>query len=267
MDVRRLFPSLNRSEEAREAAVHQALISDVIRCLEQRAVPVGHLFADQRRRLVRSSAPRRSWLTVLAKNGFPCRMEDEGPSRIDPVLDLIEIGQFADADREQLLKLALWLAPNMRSCRKDDTEMVDRGPLAWAPVRLETENVEFDTCCLGTTVETHGMWKVIHKDSLTQIEREGRLMGIINQCRYRLLEAKCVIRQILIEYLCDYIPEGIAYVEKHEGKRGFGSLSVVKSHFNRPCSFVLEQLLSKSEKRFVRTHWLQEVLGLSEACE
>jgi hypothetical protein len=45
--------------------VHQALISDVIlvRGLEQRAVPVGHLFADQRWRLVRSSgsAPRRSW--------------------------------------------------------------------------------------------------------------------------------------------------------------------------------------------------------------
>ena len=223
VDVRRLFPSLNRSEGAREAAVHQALISDVICGLEQRAVPIEHLFADQRWRLVRSSAPRQSWLTVLAKNGFPCRMEDEGPSRVDPVLDLIEIGQFADADREQLLKLVLWLAPNMRSCRKDDAEMVDRGPLAWAPVRLETENVEFDTCCLGTTVETHGMWKVIHKDSLTRIEREGRLMGIINQCRYRLLAAECVIRQIPIEYLCDYIPEGIAYVEKHEGKRGFGS--------------------------------------------
>ncbi len=41
-------------------------------------------------------------------------------------------------------------------------------------------------------------------------------------------------------------------------------LSVLKSHFNRPHSFVLEQLLSKSEKRFVRTHCLQEVLGLSE---
>ncbi len=40
----------------------------------------------------------------------------------------------------------------------------------------------------------------------------------------------------------------------------------MKSHFNQPRSFVIEQLLlvSKSEKRFVRTHWLQEVLGLSE---
>jgi hypothetical protein len=68
--------------------------------------------------------------------------------------------------------------------------MIDRGPLAWAPVRLETENVDFDTGCLGTTVETHSVWEVIHKDSQTRIEREGQLMGIINQCRYRLLEAE-----------------------------------------------------------------------------
>jgi hypothetical protein len=38
VDVRRLFPSLNRSEWARETAVHQALISDVIRGLQQRLV-------------------------------------------------------------------------------------------------------------------------------------------------------------------------------------------------------------------------------------
>ncbi len=34
-------------------------------------------------------------------------------------------------------------------------------------------------------------------------------------------------------------------------------LSVLKSHFNRACIGLFEQLLSKSEKRFVRTHWLQ----------
>ncbi len=36
------------------------------------------------------------------------------------------------------------------------------------------------------------------------------------------------------------------------------------SHFNPACIGVYKQLLSKSEKKFVRTHWLQEVLGLSE---
>jgi hypothetical protein len=74
---------------------------------------------------------------------------------------------------------------------------------------LITENVEFDTGCLETAADTHGVWEVIHKDSQTRIEREGRLMGIINQ--------------IPIEYLCDSIPEGIEYVEKHESRRGFGS--------------------------------------------
>ncbi len=34
-------------------------------------------------------------------------------------------------------------------------------------------------------------------------------------------------------------------------------LSVLKSHFNRACIGLFKKLLSKSEKRFVRTHWLQ----------
>jgi hypothetical protein len=33
-------------------------------------------------------------------------------------------------------------------------------------------------------------------------------------------------------------------------------LSVLKSHFARACIGLFKQLLSKSEKRFVRTHWL-----------
>ena len=48
------------------------------------------------------------------------------------------------------------------------------------------------------------------------------------------------------------------------------SLSVVnlKSHFNPTCIGLFKQLLSKSEKRFVHAHWLQEGWGLSEAvCE
>ncbi len=77
------------------------------------------------------------------------------------------------------MKLDLWLVPHMKSCRNGDVEMIDLGPLAWVPVRLETENVEFDTSCLGTTVETHGVWKVIHKDSQNRIEREGKLMTSI----------------------------------------------------------------------------------------
>ena len=43
------------------------------------------------------------------------------------------------------------------------------------------------------------------------------------------------------------------------------ALSVLKSHFNPDCIGDCKQLLSKSEKRFVHTHWVQEGLGLSEA--
>ena len=42
-------------------------------------------------------------------------------------------------------------------------------------------------------------------------------------------------------------------------------LSDLKSHYNQACKTVVKQLLSKSEKRFVYTHWVQEGLGLSEA--
>jgi hypothetical protein len=45
-------------------------------------------------------------LFVLSMNGFSCRIEDELPIRVDPVIDplRVEIGQFADAGREQLMK-------------------------------------------------------------------------------------------------------------------------------------------------------------------
>jgi hypothetical protein len=76
-------------------------------------------------------------------------MQSRG-GRIDPVVDLVEIGQFANADRNQLLCLTMWLAASVRSCGTADVIMADRGPLAWATVRLSTEHVEFDTISLET---------------------------------------------------------------------------------------------------------------------
>jgi ribonuclease HI len=225
VDVKGLFPRLDRGEGAQEAAAHQALLSDVIHGLQQSEGPVGHLFADQRWRLVRSSAPRQSWLSILQKNGFPSRMEDEMGYRVDPVIDLVEIGQYADAERDQLLQLTMWLATSMRSCRDEDAEMApaDRGPLAWVPVRLSVDNIEFDTSCLGTEVNMHGTFKLMTRDSLTRIERDGSPIGTVNQGRFRLLEAECQARRIATEHLCESIPGWIAHVEKHEVKRGFGS--------------------------------------------
>ncbi len=61
--------------------------------------------------------------------------------------------------------------------------MVDRDPLAWAPVTssLSTDGIAFDTSYLGTEVEAHDVWTVIHNDSVTRIEREGNLVGFISQ--------------------------------------------------------------------------------------
>ncbi len=52
-------------------AAHQTLLSELIRGLKQPDVQTEALFTDRRWRLVRSFAPRQSWLAVLEKNGFP----------------------------------------------------------------------------------------------------------------------------------------------------------------------------------------------------
>ncbi len=83
VDCKRLFPSLDRGKGVPDVAVHQALISDVLRGLRQADVQIGRLFTDNSWRLVRSSAPQRSWLNVLNKNGFPCSVEEELPTRVD----------------------------------------------------------------------------------------------------------------------------------------------------------------------------------------
>ncbi len=56
----------------------------------------------------------------------------------------------------------------MRSRRDEDVIMADRGPLAWTPVRLSTEHVEFDTCSMDRDVQVHGGFETISKDGLTR---------------------------------------------------------------------------------------------------
>jgi hypothetical protein len=107
VDTKTLFPRLDRGEGAPEVAVHQALLFDVIHSLRQGEGPVERLFADIRWQRVRSSASRRSWVSILNKYGFPCEMEVDMGCRIDPVIDLVEIGQYAGASRDQLLRLII----------------------------------------------------------------------------------------------------------------------------------------------------------------
>jgi hypothetical protein len=81
-------------------AAHQTLLSELIHGLKQPDVQTEALFTDRRWRLVRSFAPRQRWLAVLEKNFFPCSGESKLPARVDPVTDLIEIDQYADASTE-----------------------------------------------------------------------------------------------------------------------------------------------------------------------
>jgi hypothetical protein len=143
-------------------------------------------------------------------------MEVDTGSRIDPVADLVGIGWYAEATRDQLLRLTLWHPASMRSCRDETMAIaqVDQGPLTWAPVRLSVNNVQFDDSCLDAEVRIYAAYKVTTKDSCTKIEQNGNLIGTVNQCRFRLLEAECQARGIAPVYLCDSIPTWIAHVKE-----------------------------------------------------
>jgi hypothetical protein len=62
---------------------------------------------------------------------------------IDPVADLMGIGRYAEATRDQLLRLTIWLAASMRTCQDNAKAQVNQGPLTLAPVPLSV-NVKFD---------------------------------------------------------------------------------------------------------------------------
>ena len=70
-DTPLLFPRLNRGSVCLEVPVHQALLHDVLRGLQQQDVLVEPLFSDRRWQQVRSSAPARSWMSVLFRHNIP----------------------------------------------------------------------------------------------------------------------------------------------------------------------------------------------------
>ncbi len=88
----------------------------------------------------------------------------------------------------------------------------DRGPLTWVPVRLNVDNIEFDTSSLGAEVRMHGTFQATMRDSLTRIERDGSWICTVNQCRFRVLEAECQARGIATDHLCYSLPCWIAHV-------------------------------------------------------
>ena len=217
VDVRKLFPRLQRGEGAPRTAEHQALLHDVLRGLRDSEAPIGPLFADERWARVSSSAPQQSWLTALRRHGFPCG----ALPRTDPVQDLVGIGQFAGAERGTLLSLTIWLASTLRSKGTEDARMADRGPLTWAPTQLSSEGVVFDTSGMESVSETHGGYVCTAKDSVIRVESDGHLWALVNQGRFRLLAAECVSRNIELRFLCEGLPAWISHVEKHELSRGY----------------------------------------------
>ncbi len=72
-------------------------------------------------------------------------MEVDTGCSIDPVANLMGICRYAEATRDQLLRLTIWLAVSIRSCLDVAIAQLDQGPLTWAPVRLSVNNVQFDT--------------------------------------------------------------------------------------------------------------------------
>ena len=203
-------------------ATHQALKHDVTRGLQRHGVLIEPLFADTRWQLVRSSAPIRSWLNVLNRNGFPCRIDDN-TDLTDPVVSLTSIGQYADAERANLLALMLWLAPTLRTRRDEDLAMADSGLISWASIRLGMDRIEFNDDCLQPDVQSHGAFEITSRDGLSRIERDGQLVCIVNQGRLGLLTAECAPRGIDVEYVYESIQGWVAYVERHEKSKGFGS--------------------------------------------
>ena len=221
-EAQKLFPRISRAEGVPEVEVHQALLHDTLNSLRQTGASAD-LFGDPRWLQVHSSAPIRSWISVLNKQGFPCDFpRSEEAVRVNPVIDLTEIGQFAGATQAQLLALTLWLAPSIRT-RKENTLMVDRGPLSWAPIHLSTERVFFDQDCLTPEKEEYGQFSVISHDGISKLESAGRLLGTLNQSRFKLLAEECTARRVDTEYLCEAIPAWIAYVTKQEQTRGISS--------------------------------------------
>ena len=223
VEVLALFPGLSRQEGAREVALHQALIHDTIHCLQRQEVPVEALCnTDIRWQRVHSSAPRRSWLTTLNRTGFPCVIEEVSGAHIDPVEDLVAIGQFAEAVSADLLALTLWLAPTFTTVVESYVDMKDRGPLTWELVRLNKEHDKFSIHG-EISVKQYTEYVVTSKEGRIRIEQEDELVSTINQGRFWFLVEECTLCGIDIEHLCSSLPDWTTYVEKHERKQGFGT--------------------------------------------
>ena len=215
-----LFPPLDRGEGVPEVPAHQALLHEVMWGLKRGDCPIPSLFADERWNVVRSSIQWLSWQRTLQRHGLSGSSEAwTGNERsTGPILDMLLLGACPGMAPGVLLDLITVLAPYLRSSRGGDVEMVDRGPLGWAPVRLllPAESFEFIDSTGGEAV--YGPYTATTRDGLVRVERAGQHIGTVKQSRWGLLSDAYEA-----EDLCRILATWIAGVEKEELTRGVPS--------------------------------------------
>ena len=220
VDTLSLFPRLDRGEQVRAVAAHQALIHEVLGTLRRGGAPILHLFADERWNAVRSSMPWLSWRLALQRHGLPVSEEawKTGSERARaPILDLLLLGTCPETATDVLLDLLLTVAPYL--CSKSvDQEMEDRGPLTWAPVRLLPAAAEFFLTDSTAGSIDLGPYRICTRDGLVRVERGGQHVGTVKQCRFGLLAAAYGK-----EELCGALPAWIADIEQAETSKGVPS--------------------------------------------
>ena len=224
VDTVSLFRKLDRGLGAPAPPVHQTLVYDVLRGLQDSGVPVARLFEDERWAQVRSSAPVRSWYAYLSRQNFPCRPGMHDPAGVDATWDLVALGTSGEVGRDQMRELTIYLAPSLRSVCRDDVLMEDRHPLAcqWAPVSLSRERVEFVSAAEGS-IQHCGEYTIVSRDNLARIEKGGEYIATITQSRLGLLMSSFEAAGLETEYILSNLPHWVKEVEGGEASRGIAS--------------------------------------------
>ena len=228
LDLRDLFPRVDRGAKPAPVAVHQELVHQVLSTLRSppsfhRAAKLESLFRDGRWDRIRSSALRARWRAELLRVGV--RLET-APEDARPVRELIAVALAERCSAPVLLRLVLWIAPTL-STRADHTESEmerDRRD-TWSPVRLTREGVELVVQAEGDGLRERmlcrGQVKAVTKDGLVRVvDGEGHV-GTVAQGRWGLL---CAAKgeDVVAERLRGLIRD----TEREEASRGVPSLQL-----------------------------------------
>jgi len=219
LDPGPLFPRLDRGEGARAVSDDQALVQATLAGLGAGYATQVALFNDPRWGSVRSSCPLVCWQQQLGRLGVIVPRPEGAacPQRSRaPVEDLLALGRCPETPVALLRRLCRWLAPSLRSATAN---ILDGGPLTWAPVRLSVERVTFSFADETAGVVVVGDYSVRTKDGLVQVVRsDGCKVGTVHQGRWALLAGAYGAEEV-----CRALQGWIQQVESDERRRGVGS--------------------------------------------